>query len=50
MCLAQGHNEVTLVRLKPADPQSRVKLSTTEQLHSQQIILIPDQQFQENIF
>ena len=30
MCLAQGHNAVTLVRLKPAAPRSRVKLSTTE--------------------
>ena len=30
MCLAQGHNAVTLVRLKPAAPRSRVKHSTTE--------------------
>ena len=25
MCLAQGHNAVTLVKLEPATPQSRVK-------------------------
>ena len=30
MCLAQGHNAVTPVRLEPAAPQSRVKNSTTE--------------------
>ena len=30
MCLAQGHNAVTLVRLEPSTPQSRVKNSTTE--------------------
>ena len=29
MCLAQGHNAVTPVRLKPAAPLSRVKHSTT---------------------
>ena len=29
MCLAQGHNLVTLVRLAPAAIQSRVKHSTT---------------------
>ena len=34
MCLAQGHNAVTLVRLKPAVSQSRVKHSTTEPLRS----------------
>ena len=34
MCLAQGHNAVTPVRLKPAAPWSRVKHSTTEPLHS----------------
>ena len=33
MCLAQGHKAVTLVRLKPAAPRSRVKHSTTEPLH-----------------
>ena len=31
--LAQGHNAVMLVRLKPSAPQSRVKHSTTEPLH-----------------
>ena len=30
MCLAQGHNAVTLVRLEPAALQSWVKHSTTE--------------------
>ena len=34
MCLAQGHNAVTPVRLKPASPRSRVKHSTTEPLRS----------------
>ena len=34
MCLAQGHNTVTPVRLKPAAPLSRVKHSTTEPLGS----------------
>ena len=34
MCLAQGHNAVTLVRLEPAAPRSRVKHSTTEPLRS----------------
>ena len=34
MCLAQGHNSVTLVRLKPASPRSQVKHSTTEPLCS----------------
>ena len=33
MCLAQGHNAVTRVRLEPA-PRSRVKYSTTEPLRS----------------
>ena len=32
MCLAQGHNAVTPVRLEPAAPWSRVKHSTTESL------------------
>ena len=32
MCLAQGHNTVTLVKLEPVAPPSRVKLSTTEPL------------------
>ena len=30
MCLAQGHNAVTPVRLKPAAPRSQVQHSTTE--------------------
>ena len=34
MCLAQGDNTVTPVRLEPATPLSRVKHSTTEQLPS----------------
>ena len=32
--LAQGHNAVTPVRLKPAAPQSRDKHSTSEPLRS----------------
>ena len=38
MCLAQGHNTKTLVRLEPAAPRSRVKHSTTEQLRSLQYV------------
>ena len=34
MCLTQGHNAVTPVRLKPATPWSQVKHSTTEPLPS----------------
>ena len=34
MCLAQGHNAVTSLRLEPAAPRSRVKHSTTEPLRS----------------
>ena len=34
MCLAQGHNAVTPVRLEPAATLSRVKHSTTEPLRS----------------
>ena len=34
MCLAQGHNVVPLVRLKPTTTRSQVKHSTTEPLHS----------------
>ena len=30
MCLAQGHNSATLVKLDPGAPPSQVKLSTTE--------------------
>ena len=32
MCLAQGHNAVTQVRLEPATPWPWVKHSSTEQL------------------
>ena len=38
MCLAQGRNAVTLVRLEPASLQSQVKHSTTEPLRSQRFI------------
>ena len=34
MCLAQGHNAVTPVRLDPAALWSRVKHSTTDPLYS----------------
>ena len=34
MCLAQGHNAVTPVKLKPATRLSRVKHSTTDPLGS----------------
>ena len=34
MCLPQGHNAVTPVRLEPAALRSRVKHSTTEPLRS----------------
>ena len=34
MCLAQGHNAVTQVRLEPTVLQSQVKHSTTEPLRS----------------
>ena len=34
MCLAQGHNTVTPVRLEPVALQTRVKHSTTEPLRS----------------
>ena len=36
VCLAQVHNAVPLMRLKPATPRSRVKHSTTEPQHSHQ--------------
>ena len=36
MCLAQGHNAVTPVKLEPVTPQSQVKHSTTELLYSSQ--------------
>ena len=35
MCLAQGHNAVTPVRLEPAAIRTRVKHFTTEPLRSQ---------------
>ena len=34
MCLAQGHNTVTPVRLEPGTSRSRVKHSSTEPLRS----------------
>ena len=34
MCLAQGHNTMTMVTLEPPTPQSQVKNSTTKSLHS----------------
>ena len=34
MCLAQGHNAVTLLNLEPVAPPSQFKLSTTEPLRS----------------
>ena len=37
MCLAQGPDAVTPVRLEPAAPRSRVKHSTTEPLRSQEL-------------
>ena len=40
MCLAQGHNTVTLVKLEPATPRSRVKYSTTEPLCSSIMVVI----------
>ena len=36
MCLAQGHNTVTPVKLEPAALRSQVKHSTTELLRSLQ--------------
>ena len=39
LCLAQGHNTVTPVRLEPPTPWSRVKLSTTEPLGYHQNLL-----------
>ena len=43
MCLAQGHNAVTPVRLKLATPRSQDKHSTTEPLHSLWSCLSVDQ-------
>ena len=39
MSLAQGHNAVPQVKLKPATPRSRDKLSTTEPLCSREALL-----------
>ena len=44
MCLAQGHNTVTLVRL-----ESTAKYSTTEPLHSLLIILAEDDKTITNV-
>ena len=41
MCLAQGHNAVTPVRLEPTTPLSQVKHSTTEPLCSPLTCKIP---------
>ena len=46
MCLAQGHNTVTPVRLEPAAPRSRVKHSTTERLCSLVNVSDADQNYQ----
>ena len=40
MCLAQGHNAVTPVRLELVAPRCRVKHSTTEPLPSPQVSLV----------
>ena len=40
MCLAQGHNTVTQVRLEPTASQSQVKHSTTE-LHKELVFNVP---------
>ena len=42
MCLAQGHNTMTPVRLEPAAPRSRVKHSTTEPLCSLSYLFVFD--------
>ena len=41
MCVAQGHDTVTPVRLKPAAPRSSVKHSTTEPLRSLENLILP---------
>ena len=38
MCLAQGHNTVTLVRLEPGAPRSRVKHSTTAKKFESKVV------------
>ena len=40
MCLAQGHNAVAPVRLKPAAPRSQVKHSTTEPLRFLKVAMV----------
>ena len=40
MCLAQGHNAVTPVRLKPAASWSQVKHSATEPLSSKCVTMV----------
>ena len=40
MCLAQGHNAVTRVRLEPAIPQSWIKHSTTEPMRSHKYVIM----------
>ena len=50
MCLAQGHNAVTPVRLQPAAPQSQVKHSTTEPLRSLHLKLKMSDKICENAF
>ena len=39
MCLAQGHNAMTSVRLEPAASRSRVKHSTSEALLSHNMLI-----------
>ena len=48
MCLAQGHNTVTPVRLESVAPRSRVEHSTTEQLCSLVNVSDADQNYQIN--
>ena len=43
MCLAQGHNTVMPVRLKPVAPLSRVKHSSTEPLCSLNVVVIDEE-------
>ena len=40
MCLVQGHNVMTPVKLEPTTPRSLVKQSTTEPLRSQLLYVI----------
>ena len=43
MCLAQGHNTVMPLRLKPVAPLSGVKHSTTEPLCSHNVVVIDEE-------